>query len=211
MPVSKSSNKWLSRQRKDPYVKQAQAANLRSRASFKLTQLDDKYRLLKAGNLVVDLGAAPGSWSDAARIRVGDKGKVVACDLLPMKPLPKIQFVQGDFSTEVVQQKVLAALAGNRPNVVLSDMAPNLTGNRIQDQAQVMKLAWHVLDFAKCHLKPEGSLVTKVFQGEDLDDWLSAIKGAFKQVRLSKPDASRSRSREFYVVGLRRLKNSNPI
>lgn len=198
--MGKSTEHWKRLWQKDIYVRQAQAAGYRSRASFKLIQLDDKYKLLKNKAVVVDLGAAPGGWSQVASARVGAEGLVLACDLLPMPPLTNIEFVQGDFSTEAVRQTLLKMLKGKPPDLVLSDMAPNLSGIRLRDQAAGMALAQHALDFAIRCLRPGGHFIVKVFQGDDLADWATRVKEAFKQVNFSKPKSSKDASRELYIV-----------
>jgi len=186
----------------DHWVQQARAQGWRSRAAFKLQQLDQRVRLLQPGHLVVDLGAAPGSWSQYASTRVGNGGKLFALDLLAMEPLNDVCFIQGDFREQSVLQALQQALNGRHVDVVLSDMAPNITGIRSVDQTQAMYLAELALDFACEHLRPGGSWVCKVFQGEGFDALLQQARKAFAQVRMHKPESSRDRSREQYMVGI---------
>lgn len=164
--------------------------------------MDEKYGLLQKNAMVVDLGAAPGGWSQVAKNKVGAKGLVLACDLLPMPPPTGVDFIQGDFSTAEIKQKLLAHLAGERADVVLSDTSPNLSGIRVQDQMAAMTLAQHVLQFSELCLRPGGYVAIKLFQGEGLQAWLAQAKTMFQQVKLSKPAASRNGSRELYAIGL---------
>lgn len=185
----------------DPYVQLAKKEGWRSRAAFKLMEMDDKDRLLKAGEVVVDLGAAPGGWSQVAAKRVGEGGKVIALDLLEMQPIHAVDFIQGDFREETVLQELENRLAGRRVGVVLSDMAPNMSGVPLVDQARVMHLAELGLDFARMHLKPEGAFLVKVFQGSEYESFVQAMREAFKIVAVRKPQASRDRSPELYLLG----------
>lgn len=194
-----SSRRWLSRQANDPYVKQARSQGYRARAAFKLLELDERERLLRPGQRVVDLGAAPGSWSQVAQQRVGPQGRVVALDILPMEPLPGVDFIEGDFrEADVLQQ--LETLVGGRVDLVMSDMAPNISGIAASDQARSMDLAELALEFAVEWLEPEGRFVVKLFQGEGFDDYVREARRTFKAVRLRKPAASRKESREVYMV-----------
>lgn len=165
--------------------------------------MDEKYDLLRKNAMVVDLGAAPGGWSQVAKNKVGAKGRVLACDLLPMLPQAGVDFIQGDFSTAAIKQKLLAHMAGRRADVVLSDTSPNLSGIRMQDQMAAMALARHVLQFAALCLRPGGHVAIKLFQGEGIKEWLAQIKTMFQQVALNKPAASRNNSRELYAIGMR--------
>lgn len=205
MPRSKSSHRWLKEHFNDPYVKDAQKAGWRSRASFKLIELDKKDRLLRPGQLVVDLGAAPGGWSQVAAQAVGEQGKVVASDILPMDSIEGVEFILGDFTEESVLASILAALGEARADLVISDMAPNMSGINDVDQPKSMYLVELALDLARQVLKPGGNFVSKVFQGEGFDALMKDCKSAFNTVVTRKPDASRSRSREVYLVakGLR--------
>jgi 23S rRNA (uridine2552-2'-O)-methyltransferase len=195
-----SSNRWKARQESDPYVKQARAAGYRARAAFKLLELDEKDRLLRPGLKVVDLGAAPGSWSQVAAEKVGDSGRVVALDLLPMDPLPAVEFIEGDFREDEVLRQ-LEAVIGERVDLVLSDMAPNLSGISVADQARSMHLAELALDFARQWLGTNGRFVVKLFQGEGFDEFVRDARATFKAVRIRKPKSSRRESREVYLIG----------
>jgi 23S rRNA (uridine2552-2'-O)-methyltransferase len=184
----------------DPYVQRAQQEGWRSRAVFKLKEIQDKDRVLRPGMTVVDLGAAPGAWAQYAARIVGSHGRVVALDLLPMDPLPGVQFVQGDFREEDALDALEQALAGTAVQLVLSDMAPNISGVASVDQPRAMHLAELALDFALQRLAEGGGAVIKVFQGEGSDALVAAARDRFETVRLRKPKASRDRSREFYLV-----------
>jgi 23S rRNA (uridine2552-2'-O)-methyltransferase len=191
---------WLNRHLKDPFVKQAQQEGMRSRASFKLQQVHEKDKLFKPGQTVIDLGAAPGGWSQVARQRVGQKGQVIALDLLEMVPIEGVDFIQGDFLDESVQLQVDALLAGRQADLILSDMAPNLSGIAISDQARMMTLAETALDLASLWLKPGGGFLVKIFQGAGVDAFHRALKQNFKKVVVRKPAASRSESKEYYLL-----------
>lgn len=194
-----SSNRWLSRQASDPYVKQARSRGYRARAAFKLIELDERDRFFRPGQKVVDLGSAPGSWAQVAVERVGPKGRVVALDILPMEPLDGVEFIQGDFR-EAGPLAQLEGLVGEKVDLVLSDMAPNISGIAASDQARSMDLAELALEFAREWLEPDGVFVVKLFQGEGFDGFLRAARDTFKHVRLRKPAASRKQSREIYLV-----------
>lgn len=185
----------------DPYVQLAKKEGWRSRAAFKLMEIDDKDHLLKPGEVVVDLGATPGGWSQVAAKRVGANGKVIGLDLLEMEPLHGVEFIQGDFREDDVLRELESRLCGRKVGLVLSDMAPNISGVSLVDQARVMHLAELALDFARMNLKPEGSFLVKVFQGSDYDNFLRAMREAFKTVVVRKPQASRDRSAELYLLG----------
>ena len=174
---------------------------MRSRAAYKLLQINDKDKLLKPGMLVVDLGAAPGGWSQVAGRLVAPAGRVIAIDLLEMTGLPGVEFVQGDFSGAAGLAKLERALAGATADLVLSDMAPNISGIATADQSRLMGLAELALDFAARHLKPQGSLLVKVFHGAGFEDYVKTMRGVFAQVQTRKPDASRKGSREVYLLG----------
>jgi 23S rRNA (uridine2552-2'-O)-methyltransferase len=167
---------------------------------FKLDELQQKDRLLRAGDVVVDLGAAPGSWSEYARSIVGDKGRVIAVDLLPLEPLPGVECICGDFSDETISHRLLEQSGERAVDIVLSDMAPNISGNWSVDQPRSMELAELALDFALRVLRPGGSLVLKLFQGEGFESLVKSVRAAFETVKLRKPSASRAESREIYVV-----------
>jgi 23S rRNA (uridine2552-2'-O)-methyltransferase len=196
---SPQSQRWLERQLNDPYVQEARARGFRSRAAFKLEELDARFRLLKPGGRVVDLGAAPGGWTQVAVAKVGERGRVVALDLLPMDPVPGATLLQGDFQDEAAERAVEAALGG-QADLVLSDMAPNTTGHGATDHLRIMALAELALDFALRVLAPGGAFVAKVFQGGSEKAFLETLKARFAGVRHAKPPASRKDSAELYVV-----------
>jgi 23S rRNA (uridine2552-2'-O)-methyltransferase len=201
MARSKSSGRWLREHFDDPYVKQAQAEGWRSRAVFKLLELQEKYRLMRPGQCIVDLGAAPGGWSQLARQCVGPQGRVIALDILPMEPLEGITFILGDFTEDEPLVELEAELGKRQVDLVLSDMAPNMSGMDAVDQPRSMYLAELALDFALKRLRPGGDFVTKAFQGEGFDAFLAQCRESFDQVRVRKPKASRPRSREVYLLG----------
>jgi 23S rRNA (uridine2552-2'-O)-methyltransferase len=206
MSRTKSSRRWLDRQFSDPYVKLAQEQGLRSRAAFKLLEIQEKDRLIRPGMWVLDLGAAPGGWSQIAARLVGAQGRVLAMDLLPMDPIAGVQVLQGDFREDAVVAALRTELAGTPVDLILSDMAPNLSGAAAVDQPRSLYLAELALDLARELLKPGGGLVVKMFQGEGFDRYLRELRGSFAQVSSRKPKASRPESRELYLVakGLRR-------
>lgn len=197
---SKSSQKWLQEHNRDHYVKQAQQDGYRSRASYKLLEINQKDRLLYPGLVVVDLGAAPGGWSQVAAKLVGPKGKVIASDILNMDSIVDVNFILGDFTDSVVLQRILGSLEKGLVDLVISDMAPNMSGMKGIDQPKVMYLVELALDLATQVLKPGGNFVVKVFHGEGFDQFMLELKKRFKRVTVRKPDASRPRSREVYVV-----------
>ena len=197
---SKSSQKWLQEHHRDQYVKRAQTDGYRSRASYKLIEINQKDKIFKPGLIVVDLGAAPGGWSQVAAKLVGPGGKIIASDILNMDPIDKVDFVLGDFTNFVVLQNILDLLDNNLVDLVISDMAPNMSGIRGVDQTKAMYLIELALDMACKVLKPGGNFVVKVFHGEGFDQYMLELKKRFKQVISRKPNASRSRSREVYVV-----------
>lgn len=185
----------------DVYVKRSQQDGYRSRASYKLIEINDKDKLLKPGMKVLDLGAAPGGWSQIAGRLIGDRGTVVASDILEMAPLPGVTFVQGDFTEDAVYQEILKAIGDEHADLVISDMAPNMSGNSAIDQPQSMYLVELALDMASQVLRPGGNYLVKVFQGEGFDEYLKTMRGMFTSVVTRKPDASRTRSREVYLLG----------
>jgi 23S rRNA (uridine2552-2'-O)-methyltransferase len=197
---STASQRWLTRQLNDPYVKAAKDRGLRSRAAFKLIEMDQRLKLLKPGMRVVDLGAAPGGWTQVAVQAVGPRGQVVALDILPMDPVPGATVLQGDFQEEEAEARVIAAMGG-RADLVLSDMAPNTTGHQATDHLRIMALAEIALDFARRVLAPGGAFVAKVLQGGTEAEMLAVLKRDFSGVRHVKPPASRKDSAEMYVVG----------
>jgi 23S rRNA (uridine2552-2'-O)-methyltransferase len=194
-----ASQRWLERQLNDPYVAAARAAGWRSRAAFKLIELDERFKLLRPGGRVVDLGAAPGGWTQVAVRRVGERGRVVALDLLEMDPVPGATVLRGDFQEAAAEEAVRAALAGPA-DLVLSDMAPNTTGHTATDHLRITALAELALDFAASVLAPGGAYVAKLFQGGAEKPLLDRLKRDFAQVRHAKPPASRKDSAETYLV-----------
>lgn len=201
MARTKSSKAWLHEHVTDPYVQRAKTEGWRSRASFKLMEIDDRDRLIRPGEVVVDLGAAPGGWSQVAASRLKGRGRVIALDLLEMAPIPEVDFFQGDFREESILRQLEDRLAGERVGLVLSDMAPNISGVSVSDQARMMHLAELGFEFAREWLKPEGAFLVKVFQGHGYEDFLRQMKQEFRAVLTRKPDASRDRSAELYLLG----------
>jgi 23S rRNA (uridine2552-2'-O)-methyltransferase len=200
MAKTKSSRLWLDRHFSDAYVKRAQQEGYRSRAVFKLLEIQEKDRILAPGMRVVDLGAAPGGWSQVAARIVGTKGRVAALDILPMEPLPDVTFIQGDFREREPLSRLREALAGEPVDVVLSDMAPNLSGNAAVDQPRMIYLCELALDLVRQVLKPGGAFVVKAFHGEGFETYHKEMRKSFKRVASRKPKSSRPRSREFYLV-----------
>jgi 23S rRNA (uridine2552-2'-O)-methyltransferase len=201
MARSKSSKRWLDEHVNDPYVKRAQQDGFRSRASYKLIELINKDNLLKPGMLVLDLGSAPGGWSQVVAPLVGDRGRVIASDILPMDSIADVEFIQGDFTEQSVFDQIMQTLNGSQADLVISDMAPNISGVDAADQAASMYLVELALDMAQQVLKPGGNFVAKVFHGEGYDDYVKAVRSHFDKVVVRKPEASRARSREVYLVG----------
>jgi len=190
---SASSSRWLQEHVSDPFVHKAQKLGLRSRASFKLDEIQQKDKLIKPGMTVVDLGSAPGSWSQLAAELVGEQGCVIACDILPMDPLAGVAFLQGDFREDAVLNALLDRIGGRNVDVVLSDMAPNMSGNATVDQELALEMCGNVL-------KKNGCFVVKVFHGEGFEQFVQNVRNVFSTVRIRKPDSSRSRSSETYIV-----------
>lgn len=199
---TQSSTRWLERQLNDPYVSEAKKQGYRSRAAFKLLQIDDKYRVLKPGARVVDLGAAPGGWCQVAAERVGARGRVIGIDLLPMDPIPGADLVQMDFMSDEAPDELKRRLDGHLADVVLSDMAASSTGHAQTDHLKIMALAETAYDFAKDVLAKDGAFICKVLQGGATGELLTLLKRGFADVRHVKPPASRSDSAEIYVVAL---------
>lgn len=195
-----SSKAWLKEHRDDPYVQQAQREGYRSRACYKLLELQEKDHLIRPGMTVLDLGSAPGGWSQVAAHLVGDHGRVVASDILPMDTLAGVEFIKGDFTEDAVFEQILAALDGQPVDVVMSDMAPNLSGVNAVDQPRAIYLVELALDLAQKVLVPGGTFTAKVFQGEGFDALFRDTQAAFGQLMSRKPKASRARSREVYLV-----------
>jgi 23S rRNA (uridine2552-2'-O)-methyltransferase len=185
----------------DPFVQLAKKEGWRSRAAFKLMEIDDKDKLLRPGEVVVDLGATPGGWSQVATQRVGSGGMVLALDLLEMAPIHGVHFIQGDFREDEVLQQLEALLSDRRVGLVMSDMAPNMSGVPLVDQARIMYLAELGLEFSRQHLKPDGAFLVKVFQGSDFEGFVKAMRETFRTVVVRKPEASRDRSAEIYLLG----------
>ncbi len=200
MARGKSSKRWLAEHFDDPYVKLAQKKGLRSRSAFKLLELQDKYQLIRSGMVVVDLGAAPGGWCQVAQSLLGDNGRLIAVDILPMEPLCGVHFIRGDFTEDESLHAIEAALQGKRVDLVLSDLAPNMSGVTAIDQAKAMYLAESALDFMRAQLKPGGDFLVKLFQGEGFDGFVREVRSLFGQLRVRKPKASRPRSREVYLL-----------
>ncbi|WP_323031259.1 RlmE family RNA methyltransferase [Brachymonas denitrificans] len=209
---SKKVNKaWLNDHVNDPYVKLAQREGYRARAAYKLKEIDESLHLIKPGDLVVDLGSAPGAWSQYVRRKLSPdgaavgalNGRIIALDLLPMQPIEGVEFLQGDFREEDVLQQLQSTLQGRKADVVVSDMAPNLSGVESADSARVAHLIELAIEFSQSHLKPEGALVTKVFHGSGYSQLVKLFKEHFQVVKPIKPKASRDKSSETFIVGMR--------
>lgn len=200
MARTKTSKQWLKEHFDDEYVKRSQELGYRSRASFKLLEIQDKDRLIRPGMTVIDLGAAPGGWSQVAAALVGPKGRVLASDILPVDPLPGVEFIQGDFTEESVLARLLDSMGGAHADLVISDMAPNMSGMKDVDQPRVMHLAELALDLARSVLAPEAYFLVKVFHGEGLEAFQVDLRSSFDKVRVRKPAASRARSSEIYLL-----------
>ncbi|MBT82415.1 MAG: 23S rRNA (uridine(2552)-2'-O)-methyltransferase RlmE [Alteromonadaceae bacterium] len=200
MARSKTSKKWMEEHVNDPYVKKAQADGYRSRASYKLLEINEKDKLFRPGSVVMDLGSAPGGWSQIVAPIVGDNGRVIASDILPMDSIIGVDFIQGDFTDEAVYDQILNTLGDDRVDVVVSDMAPNMSGVNTTDQYASMYLVELALDMARNVLQPGGSFCAKVFQGVGYDEYVKDVRTSFSKVVVRKPAASRPRSREVYLV-----------
>lgn len=212
MPIAtrkhRSNPSWIRRHVTDPYVRAATAQGYRARSAFKLTEIDDKDRLLKPGMTVIDLGAAPGSWTQVVRQRLSGadgvlRGRIVALDVLPMQPLPDVQFIEGDFREQETADRLAAALDGGKADVILSDLSPNLSGIAVADAARGHHLLELALEFALAHLKPGGSLLVKAFQGSGYSQFVAELKKHFASVAARKPAASRAESAETYLLARR--------
>lgn len=201
MARSKTSQKWMDEHVNDPYVKKAKADGYRSRSSYKLIEINEKDQLFRAASVVIDLGSAPGGWSQIVAPVVGEKGKVIASDILPMDGLAGVTFIQGDFTEAAVYDKILDTLNNDKVDVVVSDMAPNLSGVNTTDQYASIYLVELALDMARNVLKPGGSFCAKVFQGVGYEEYVKDLRSSFDKVLVRKPAASRPRSREVYIVG----------
>ncbi|WP_041656243.1 RlmE family RNA methyltransferase [Azoarcus sp. KH32C] len=204
MKRTKTSKAWMQEHVNDAYVQRAKSEGYRSRAAYKLMEIDERDHLLKPGMVVVDLGAAPGSWCQVATRRVGAAGKVFALDLLPVEPMAGVDFIQGDFQDDAVLEELEARLAGQPVDIVLSDMAPNMSGIDTADQARSIYLGELALDFSTRHLKIGGSFLIKVFQGAGFMEFRNEVARHFSTLQVRKPKASRDRSPEVYLLGLRR-------
>ncbi|MGL6241822.1 23S rRNA (uridine(2552)-2'-O)-methyltransferase RlmE [Pseudomonas sp.] len=200
MARSKTSLKWLQRHVNDPYVKQAQKDGYRSRASYKLLEVQEKYKLIRPGMSVVDLGAAPGGWSQVTSRLIGGQGRLIASDILEMDSIPDVTFIQGDFTQDEVLAQILEAVGNSQVDLVISDMAPNMSGTPEVDMPKAMFLCELALDLATRILKPGGNFVIKVFQGEGFDAYVKDARQKFDKVQMIKPDSSRGSSREQYML-----------
>ncbi|NIG62110.1 MAG: 23S rRNA (uridine(2552)-2'-O)-methyltransferase RlmE [Serratia symbiotica] len=201
---SASSSRWLQEHFSDRYVQQAQKKRLRSRAWFKIDEIQQSDKLFKSGMTIVDLGAAPGGWSQYLITQIGGAGRIIACDILPMEPIFGVDFLQGDFRDELVLKALLERVGESKAQVVMSDMAPNMSGTAAVDIPRSMYLVELALEMCRYVLAPGGSFLVKVFQGDRFDDYLREIRSMFTKVKIRKPDASRSRSREVYIVAIGR-------
>lgn len=200
MARSKTSQNWLREHFNDPFVKMAQKDGYRSRASYKLLEIQEKDRILRPGNIVIDLGAAPGGWSQVTSRVLGDKGRLIASDILEMDSIEDVTFIQGDFTEEAVLAQILAAVNNQPVDLVISDMAPNMSGVRMADQARAMYLCELALDLAGQVLRPGGDFLIKIFQGEGFDQYHKQVRQMFEKVQMRKPLSSRDRSREQYLL-----------
>jgi len=197
---SASSTRWLNEHFKDRFVQQAQKKGLRSRAWFKLEEIQNTDKLFKPGMTVVDLGAAPGGWSQYVASQIGNKGRIIACDILPMDPIVGVDFLQGDFRDEAVLSALLDRVGEDKVQVVMSDMAPNMSGQPAVDIPRAMYLVELALEMCRDVLALNGSFIVKIFQGEGFEEYLKSVRDMFKVVKIRKPEASRARSREVYIV-----------
>jgi 23S rRNA (uridine2552-2'-O)-methyltransferase len=202
MKRSKTSHQWMKEHVNDVFVKRARSEGYRSRAAYKLLEIAKRDKLLRPGSVVVDLGATPGGWSQVAQTQVGSRGRVFALDLLEMTPLPGVIFLQGDFREEVVVAQLRELLDGRQVDLVLSDMSPNISGIALSDQARAMHLAELALEFAANQLKPGGNFLVKVFQGSGFQEFFREMQRRFVKVSTRKPEASRGRSNELYLLGI---------
>lgn len=197
---TKSSGAWLNEHVHDPYVKLAQKQGYRARAAFKLLEINEKDKLIQADTVLADLGSAPGSWSQVATELIGPRGRVIAMDILPMDPVPGVEFIQGDFREDEVLQQLVDLLNGQKLDLVISDIAPNISGNTVTDQARSFYLCELAYDFAINHLKPGGHFLIKVFQGAGYQEYVKLLRESFAEVVVRKPKASRDRSNEIYLL-----------
>ena len=197
---TKSSGAWLNEHVHDPYVKLAQKQGYRARAAFKLLEINEKDKLIQADTILADLGSAPGSWSQVATELIGPRGRVIAMNILPMDPVPGVEFIQGDFREDEVLQQLVDLLNGQKLDLVISDIAPNMSGNTVTDQARSFYLCELAYDFAINHLKPGGHFLIKVFQGAGYQEYVKLLRESFAEVVVRKPKASRDRSNEIYLL-----------
>jgi len=200
MARSKSSGNWLKEHFDDEFVKQSQKDGYRSRAVYKLKEIDEKDHLLKPGTIVIDLGSAPGSWCEYLVRKLKGEGRIIALDILPMEPMDDVEFIQGDFLEDDVFQKLLDTLGNSQPDLVISDMAPNMSGQQAVDIPRAMYMSELALDLTQQVLKPGGGLLVKLFQGDGFDAYLKQVRAQFARVVMRKPRASRDRSREIYML-----------
>jgi len=208
MKRTKTSKAWMQEHVNDPYVKLAQKDGYRARAAYKLIEIDDKDRLIKPGMVVVDLGSTPGSWSQVAIQRLKNNGRVIALDLLPMIGIPGVEFIQGDFREDEILEQLEEKLNGHQIDLVISDMAPNISGISSVDQPNAVYLTELAVDFSLKWLKPEGNFLVKVFVGSGFEETVKIMRESFDKVVTRKPKASRDRSTEVYLLGLKRKANN---
>jgi 23S rRNA (uridine2552-2'-O)-methyltransferase len=204
MKRSRTKNNWIKEHLADEYVKKSKIDGFRSRAAYKFLQLNEKHSLLTSSDRVVDLGSAPGSWSQAVSTLLNDTGHIIAIDLLPMAAVPKTSFIQGDFTDNAIYEKLQDALNNNPVDLVISDMAPNISGIKGMDQARISNLNELTLDFARDWLKPMGNMMVKTFMGSGFDDFIKQVRASFAKTIIEKPDSSRDRSSELFIIGLKK-------
>ena len=204
MKRSRTKNNWIKEHLADEYVKKSKIDGFRSRAAYKFLQLNEKHSLLTSSDRVVDLGSAPGSWSQAVSTLLNDTGHIIAIDLLPMTAVPKTSFIQGDFTDNTIYEKLQDALNNNPVDLVISDMAPNISGIKGMDQARISNLNELTLDFAHDWLKPMGNMMVKTFMGSGFDDFIKQVRASFAKTIIEKPDSSRDRSSELFIIGLKK-------
>jgi 23S rRNA (uridine2552-2'-O)-methyltransferase len=204
MKRSRTKNNWIKEHLADEYVKKSKIDGFRSRAAYKFLQLNEKHSLLTSSDRVVDLGSAPGSWSQAVSTLLNDTGHIIAIDLLPMTAVPKTSFIQGDFTDNTIYEKLQDALNNNPVDLVISDMAPNISGIKGMDQARISNLNELTLDFARDWLKPMGNMMVKTFMGSGFDDFIKQVRASFAKTIIEKPDSSRDRSSELFIIGLKK-------
>jgi 23S rRNA (uridine2552-2'-O)-methyltransferase len=204
MKRSRTKNNWIKEHLADEYVKKSKIDGFRSRAAYKFLQLNEKHSLLTSSDRVVDLGSAPGSWSQAVSTLLNDDGRIIAIDLLPMAAVPKTSFIQGDFTDNAIYEKLQDALNNNPVDLVISDMAPNISGIKGMDQARISNLNELTLDFVRDWLKPMGNMMVKTFMGSGFDDFIKQVRVSFAKTIIEKPDSSRDRSSELFIIGLKK-------